>query len=75
MLIIIHEFSRTEGVNMKTAKHSNQRSIISMSSPVVSVKAVISFAFANAACFFSALRFYFYFFYPPIQMSKRCSLG
>ena len=35
----------------------------SISCPEVSCKAAVSYAFMNAARFFSALRFYFYGFY------------
>ncbi|MBQ9952587.1 MAG: hypothetical protein IJO98_10710 [Clostridia bacterium] len=39
------------------------RNTISENRPVHSAKASASFAFINAARFFSALRFYFYFFF------------
>jgi len=44
--------------------HTNHCSC-SASNPVNSSKVAVSFAFINAASFFSALRFYFYFFFMP----------
>lgn len=39
----------------------------SMSCPELTVKAAVSYGFMNAACFFSALRFYFYYFFTPME--------
>ena len=41
--------------------------IKSVSCPELTVKAVLSYGFANAVRFFSALRFYFYSFFTPKQ--------
>ena len=41
--------------------------IKSVSCPELTVKVVLSYGFANAVRFFSALRFYFYFFFTPPQ--------
>ena len=41
--------------------------IKSVSCPELTVKAVLSYGFANAVRFFSALRFYFYSFFTPLQ--------
>lgn len=43
------------------ANHSKMNTV---SCPVLCAKTAISFGFTNAARFFSALRFYFYGFYP-----------
>ena len=48
--------------------HSN-RSTGSVSCPVNSTKAAVSFVFINAVRFFSALRFYFYFYFYFLQKS------
>ena len=49
------------------------RNTISENRPVHSAKASASFAFINAARFFSALRFYFYFpfYFMGLHPSKR----
>ena len=41
--------------------------IKSVSCPELTVKVVLSYGFANAVRFFSALRFYFYSFFTPPQ--------
>ena len=56
---------------MKT-RMMNNSAAMTISSPARTSVAVVSFAFINAARFFSVLRFYFYYFFSYLNTSERC---
>ena len=58
--IILYKNNSKEERNMNMRTVSN---ISTVSCPVSSCKAVVSYAFVNAVRFFSALRFYYYYYY------------
>lgn len=59
-----------------TTRTMNQSASMTISSPAHMSSAVVSFAFTNAVRFFSALRFYFYYYFFNIfrssERSKSC---